>query len=156
MEIDQYETQSYKAGHVFTFISRGLHDIVKVVRYDEINIIYSIGSNKQYKAFNLGFGNKKDGSFEFDDLMRSNNGDMYLVFNTVLQTIPIFFSKYKYSAIHVAGSDKIRHLVYHRFINQRYVELIMKYEFYGSLDGIILIYDIGTIYDYIVVIPKML
>lgn len=155
MEVDQYETQSYETGHIFIFISRGLHKIVKLVRYNEINITYNKGDNEQYKAFNLGFGNKKEGSFEIDDLARSNNGDMYLVFNTVLQTIPIFFKKNKYSAIHVMGSDEIRHLAYHRFINQRYVDLILEFEFYGSLDGQVCIYEIGTIYDYIVILLKM-
>ena len=140
MEIDQYETQSYNSGHIFTFISRGLNDLVKIVRYERMNIIYNKNEHENFKSFNLGFGNKMDESFEIDDLARSNNGDMYIVFNTVLHSIPIFFSKFENATIHIKGSDKVRHTAYHRFINQRYRELFLEYELYGSLKGEVLIY----------------
>ncbi len=155
MELEQYETQSDETGCFFTFISRGLKDVVKIVRYDKIQIFYNKSGLDKIESFNLGFGNKLLGSYDIDDLERSNNGDMYIVFNTVLNTIPIFFKNFENSAIHVKGSDEIRHLAYHRFINQRYKKLILEYEFYGSQNGTIQSYEVGTIYDYIVVLPKM-
>lgn len=155
MELDRYEISQNSNGKVFTFISRGFSDIVKVVRYDELNIIYRNEERKEFKAYNLGFGNKMEGSFEFDDKVRSNNGDMYRVFNSVLFTIPIFFQKFNDSAIHVKGSDQIRHLAYHRFINQRYQNLTLQYRFYGSINGMLQKYNITTIFEYIVILPKM-
>lgn len=155
MEIDKYETQSDGAGLVFTFISIGKRDIVKLVRYDKENIVYTTPDGTRIEAYNLGFGDKEEGSFRVDDKARSNNGDMFIVFNTVLHTIPIFYSKLGNAAIHVRGADDIRHRAYDRFIDKRYDELIGEYLFYGSVAGVVTEYERGTIYDYIIVLPKM-
>ena len=154
MDIDRYETQSDDDNHIFTFISEGDLDIIKIVRYDRENIVYKNLDGNTFNAYNLGFGDKKSNLNCIDDLARSNNGDMYLIFNTILHTIPLFFSKKKNAAIHIRGAERTRHLIYLRFLNQRYDKLILEYMFYGSLAGVIHPFEKGTFYDYIVVMPK--
>jgi len=154
MEIDQFETQSDNEGKIFTFISVGKMNIIKIIRYDREDIIYNDLIGNMLTASNLGFGDKKSDTYQIDDIARSNNGDMFMVFNTILHTIPIFFSKMNNTAIHIKGADKVRHIAYHRFLNQRYDELINEYYFYGSLNRVIYPYEKGTIYDYIVALIK--
>ena len=156
MQTTIYELQSSGNGHIYTFISKGYKSIVKVVRYDRMHNFYYSKSGAIFNPYNLGFGDKKNELFEFDDFVRSNNGDMLIVFNTVLHTIPMFLEKVGPAAIHIQGSDKIRHLAYHRFINTNYSYLEVKFDFYGSENDVIKDYVIGTIYTYIVIIPKML
>jgi hypothetical protein len=55
--------------------------------------------------FNLGFGDYDMDTGMINDESMSDNGDVYRIFNTVLNTIPLFFEKYPEAAILVTGSD---------------------------------------------------
>ncbi|MEM9545869.1 MAG: hypothetical protein AAGA77_07845 [Bacteroidota bacterium] len=154
MQTKVYEIQTVENGYVYTFISRGKRDVVKVVRYNKLLNIYHSESGKMITAYNLGFGNSKNDRFEIDDQVRSNNGDMYVVFNTVLHTIPLFLSKVGFAAICVRGSDEIRHLAYHRFVERNISRLKLEYELYGLLNDFIEPYINGQRYTYIAILPK--
>nr|WP_233244156.1 hypothetical protein [Brumimicrobium oceani] len=69
----------------FIFESKGVRTIVKAIEY---SFIRNISGRKVY---NLGFGDFNEKSGLLIDDINSNNGDMRKVFNTVLNTIPIFF-----------------------------------------------------------------
>lgn len=88
------------------FISSGNRDIVKVIEYLYVS---PLGNRK---IFNLAFGDyimEEDG--RIDDTTESNNGDAYKVFNTVLNTIPSFFSNFPNDIIMVTGSDSTQEYI---------------------------------------------
>lgn len=58
-----------------------------------------------HPIYNLGFGDYDISSDRLLDESISNNGDHYRIFNTVLSTIPDFFSHYPLATIAVQGSD---------------------------------------------------
>ena len=55
--------------------------------------------------YNLGFGDYDEKTGEVFDDVNSNNGDMWRVFSTVLNTVPEFFRDQPNDAIWVQGSD---------------------------------------------------
>lgn len=117
---------------LFTFISKGKQDVNKVVAYQKTNhsIIISIARD----IFNLGFGDYEDNVEDVNDLVNSNNGDVYKVFNTVLHTIPTYFERYPDNCLFVKGSDRRRTDVYCNFISKHYDTFSTDYTFYGLED----------------------
>jgi hypothetical protein len=81
------------------FISHGTSDIVKAIQYRRT------GTYDDKAVFNLGFGNYDMESDTIFDEDNSNNGDHYHVFNTVLSTIPDFFTRHPDKMLMVMGSD---------------------------------------------------
>jgi hypothetical protein len=77
------------------------NEVIKIVEYEKYE-----GLAFQNKAvFNLGFG---DYDIEKDDLIDTSltgNDDQYLVFNTVLNTVPKFFETTPNAVIFIMGSD---------------------------------------------------
>lgn len=85
----------------YLFASVGRRTIIKVIEYSPVT---TIGSRTVY---NLGFGDYDETNINgaiIDD-SNSNNGDIYIVFNTVLSTVPIFFKTNPDAVIIVSGSD---------------------------------------------------
>lgn len=92
---------------VFTFTSTGPKGrIEKLVRYDPID----------EETFNLGFGDRIDGSFDFNDNVVTDNGDIRKVLVTVIATLEIFFETYPKKWVHIQGSDETRTRMYLRII----------------------------------------
>lgn len=86
----------------FLFFSEGRNgkeDIPKIIQFSYIRDI----NNK--KIFNLGFGDYDMDTGMINDESMTDNGDVYRIFNTVLNTIPLFFERYPEAAILVRGSD---------------------------------------------------
>ena len=83
----------------YLFVSEGNSTIIKVIEYSPIT---TFGERVVY---NLGFGDYDEISKTILDDTDSNNGDMYVVFNTVLFTVPLFFTSKPDCVIYVCGSD---------------------------------------------------
>lgn len=123
--------------------------ILKVIEYSVIN--YMNGT----PVFNLGFGDYDEENDTFHDDVNSNNGDLYPVFNTVLNTVPLFFTKFPHAVIMVGGSDSHedfhsickpictkkctdicknahrRIKIYRYFVDRDFDELCLEYVFFG-------------------------
>ncbi|KLT69026.1 MULTISPECIES: DUF6934 family protein [unclassified Flavobacterium] len=83
----------------YLFASVGEKTIVKAIEYSPVTIIDS------KTVYNLGFGDYDEDKGTIIDNINSNNGDIYIVFNTVLSTIPSFFETNPDAVIIVSGSD---------------------------------------------------
>jgi len=172
------EVEQTGAGLQFIFVSEGKNDIVKAIEYSYVQNLMD------RQLYNLGFG---DYDLETDRVMDepvSDNGDHYLILNTVLNSIPTFFQHYPQAIMAVQGSDSKPEFIVrckaecrrrcaegeckkaHRRINiyRGYVDanlsiLQKEYVFYGGrndIDGQIVIEDYrkGIKYDAILVLKK--
>lgn len=83
----------------FFFESVGKNNIIKVIEYNPIAVV------EKRTVYNLGFGDFNDEKGTIIDDINSNNGDMRIVFNTVLSTVPLFFQHFPDAVIIVSGSD---------------------------------------------------
>lgn len=83
----------------YLFESVGEKTIIKAIEYTPVA---SIGGRTVY---NLGFGDYDETLCTIVDDVNSNNGDIYIVFNTVLSTVLLFFAQNKEAVIIVSGSD---------------------------------------------------
>lgn len=99
--VDLYhiEQRPTSRGIMYFFMSAGTEDIIKVVEYSFVQPFDG------RDIYNLGFGDYDIGMDRLSDDQVSNNGDHYRVFNTVLSTIPAFFSHYPLATLSVQGSD---------------------------------------------------
>ncbi|SFB84159.1 hypothetical protein SAMN05421780_101719 [Flexibacter flexilis DSM 6793] len=135
----------------FVFISKGLRDIIKIVEYFYTHDI------EGKRVFNLGFGDYNIDNDSVIDDESTNNGDAYKVFNTVLNTIPLFFQINPNDLLIVRGSDSKtlfidkcratctkncdelckkshrRITIYCNYINKNYNQLCLEYEFWGGI-----------------------
>ena len=93
------EIRSSENNIQFVFISKGKTTIFKAIEYAFVN---SLGTKN---VFNLGFGDYDPVTKVTRDDILSNNDDSYKVFNTVLNSIPVFFNKYPDALLMVEGSD---------------------------------------------------
>lgn len=158
----------------YYFISRGEKDIIKVIDYTKI-----IGSGN-YFIFNLAFGDYDAEADTVIDKVNSNNGDMYTVFYTVLNSVTDFFNKYAQDAIFVQGSDSSQEYynecidtckkrcvgfcknanrrikTYRDFINRDFENLDKSYIFYGAFKANLhfMPYEAGIEYDAILVFKR--
>ncbi len=98
---NSYELEEEKSEHdlKFFFISKGHQDIIKAIQYSYVQELNS------KSVYNIGFGDYDIENDNIIDNVNTNNGDAYKVFNTVLNTIPIFFENYATSILMVQGSD---------------------------------------------------
>jgi hypothetical protein len=150
VEIDQTAP-----GLQFFFISEGQRDIVKTIQYSYVQDLMG------RQLYNLGFGDYEPETDSVLDGPISNNGDPFLVFNTVLNTIPAFFQSYPTAIMAVQGSDsnpvfiercraacrrrcaegecKKAHRrinIYRRYVETDYSILEEEYTFFGGRNGI--------------------
>jgi hypothetical protein len=168
------------AGIQYVFVSNGQRDIIKVVEYTSVQPF--LGKD----LYNLGFGDYDAETDQLLDESTSNNGDHYKVFNTVLNTIPDFFSHFSKAIVAVQGSDShpdfiascqsacVRNCVwgqcrkahrrirvYRTYIEENYDALASEYDFYGgfkNVDNQVVIeqFKKGVAYMTILVSKKML
>lgn len=83
----------------YLFESNGLRKIIKIIEYTPV------GNVSGRTVYNLGFGDYDENNKKVLDDTNSNNGDMRIVFNTVLSTVPLFFAQNPEAVIIVGGSD---------------------------------------------------
>lgn len=161
---------SDEVSNKFLFISTGINDIIKAVEYQYI------GPFQDNHLYNLAFGDYDFKTGQLNDLVETNNGDHYAVFNTVLSTIATFFKNNPNSILMVQGSDTKQEYIdkckeickkkcadtcrnterrintYRYYVNKNYDDLIKEFEFVGGetlADGTITkeIYVKGKKYD---------
>lgn len=148
-----YETASNvtENGALFFFVSKGNSDIIKAVQYSHVLDF------EGRMVFNLGFGDYDPVADSILDEVISNNGDAYKVFNTVLSTIPYFFTVFKDAMMMVSGSDSRQEYqdicrqtcrkkcssdqcknahrrinLYRSYVNKNFLELSKHYKFYAG------------------------
>jgi hypothetical protein len=146
--LDEIKNDDYLT---FSFISRGDRDVIKKIEYIYVQLL------NEKKVYNLGFGDYEIASDQIIDTVNTQNGDHYQVFNTVLSTIPIFFSHFPDSFLAVNGSDSESNYIancklsctkkcnqnkcknadrriniYRNYIDKNYEELIKSYRFLGA------------------------
>jgi hypothetical protein len=81
--------------------------IAKVVEFAEI----------RENVFNLAFGDL-DETGDLNDLIVSNNGDMYKILATVTQIVITFFSSYPDRQVYFTGSSQARTRLYRAILNR--------------------------------------
>ena len=137
----------------YLFESFGNQSIIKVIEYTPI------AKRDGRTIYNVGFGDYDETSGAILDDVNSNNGDMWKVFSTVLNTVPKFFKDYKDAAIWMQGSDSAedfkakcqltcaknctdecsnferRIKAYRYYVNRNFVELSKEFIFFGMIDG---------------------
>ena len=150
----------------FFFVSKGKTDVIKAIEYRYVNDLHNS------RIFNLGFGDYDIDKDEIDDSMITDNGDVFMVFDTVLNTIPKFFNTVIDGIIMVQGSDSgdefiknckpickkrcddsivcknqnRRIMLYQNYVNKNFKILNEQYKFYGGT-----INERGTVIeDYII------
>lgn len=159
----------------FAFVSRGAQDVIKVIAYDYVGLYHDT------KTFNLGFGDYNPVTRKINDNANTENGDVYDVLNTVLNTIPLFFEEYPDYALMVRGSDSGedfitnclpdckknckdgecrnqngRISVYTRYVNTNYDELEKGYTFLGGNQDTVEPFEKDKKYDAVLVMKKTL
>jgi hypothetical protein len=141
--------------HKYFFESVNTTSEGKVFKAIEYSFIQQEYQGK--KIYNLGFGDYDAEKNEIIDDVLTNNGDHYKVFNTVLNSVPLFFEKFPESCLFVSGSDskdefadecrkacrractvqcKKQHRrikAYCEYINKNYDELSQNYDFLGGV-----------------------
>jgi hypothetical protein len=83
----------------FLFESVGVINLIKIIEYTAVAKISG------RTVYNLGFGDFDEKTSTIIDDANSNNGDIYIVFNTVLSTVPMFFKNNPNAVIIVSGGD---------------------------------------------------
>ena len=150
------------------FVSKGKTDIIKTIQYRYVQDFLN------YRLYNLGFGDYDVATDEIFDDSNSNNGDMYAVFYTVLNTVQDFFQSFPEAMLMVQGSDSSAEFearcredcrrncadvckkrnrrihVYRDYVNRNFDALKEEYIFYGGLDleGVISVEDYQPYRDY--------
>jgi hypothetical protein len=135
----------------FYFISSGKRRIIKVVDFVRLKEFEDL------EVYNLGFGDYNVDTNLMEDQLYTDNGDERKVFNTVLNTILIFFQHYPLKMLIIRGSDskeefkekcritctkncgnacrkfnqRIR--IYRNYLNKNFGDLSLKFEFFGGL-----------------------
>lgn len=94
------ESQDSK-GLTYWFVSEGAvkADVYKIIQYSIVREF--MGKS----VYNLGFGDYEPTDNSISDDRVNGNGDQYRIFNTVLSTVPGFFTKFPTAHILVQGSD---------------------------------------------------
>jgi len=134
----------------YLFMSKGERDIVKAVQYNYV------GDLDGKRIFNLAFGDYDLETDELDDESNTANGDVFRVFNTVLNTIPSFFETFPNEIIVVSGSDSKPEFIekcrencekncqetcrksgrrigiYRGYVDKNFEELNKEFDFYGG------------------------
>lgn len=135
----------------YLFESVGIKTLIKAIEYTPVAKLSG------RTVFNLGFGDFDENLGTIVDDINSNNGDIYIVFNTVLSTVPMFFENNKDAVIIVSGSDsnddfatnckltckkkcesncknyQRRIKTYRYFVDKNFEELSQDYIFFGRI-----------------------
>jgi len=153
-DVSYSPTEYVQGGNVINYLfdSTGAKNIVKLVEYRYFK------NWKGKRMFNLGFGDYDLINDTVSDSTITDNGDVYKVFNTVLNTIPLFFGNVSNAVVMIQGSDTgekfVTHCklhcikncrdnkcknenrrikVYQNYVNKNFETLKGQYTFYGSV-----------------------
>lgn len=158
----------------FVFFSHGQKSIVKIIDYDYV------GQINGRETFNLALGDYDADSGKIHDDANTLNGDAYLVLNTVLNTIPLFFKHYPNHTLMIRGSDSSseflencknsctkncdsielcknynrRIKIYSGYVSDNYYQLQEDFDFFGSQDGIVEPFERYKRYDIVFIQKK--
>ena len=120
---NHYEVDVSLDFETYEFVSVGPNgDVVKVVRYSEINV-------KGY--YNLGFGDKDPITGFISDLTVTNNGDSQKVLATVAATLYAFTNENPEATIIATGSTKARTRLYRMGITNNLEEIKKDFIVFG-------------------------
>jgi hypothetical protein len=138
MRLEQYQVKAYEDLFEFEFISEGPKgNITKLVQYSKID----------ENAYNLAFGDKKEGENEIDDKIITDNKDSQKVLATVAATVLAFTEKYSQVWIIASGSSKSRTRLYQIGISTNYEELQQYFNVYGYYERRWVKFQKNVIYD---------
>jgi hypothetical protein len=138
MRLEQYQVKAYEDLFEFEFISEvPKGNITKLVQYSKID----------ENAYNLAFGDKKEGENEIDDKIITDNKDSQKVLATVAATVLAFTEKYSQVWIIASGSSKSRTRLYQIGISTNYEELQQYFNVYGYYDRRWVKFQKNVIYD---------
>ncbi len=168
------EEELFKKRLRFLFTSSGKREIVKAIEYT------AVADNGKSTIYNLAFGDYDNQNDLVMDKTNSNNGDMYQVFYTVLNSVTAFYNQFPNDAIFIQGSDN-SHDYYHEclptcqkkctvacknanrriktyrsFINKNFQKLDKSYRFMGAFKHAaeFVPYELGMEYDAILVFQR--
>lgn len=111
---------------VFTFVSTGdKGEIEKLVRFDRVN----------EGVFNLGFGDRIPNTLDFDENVRSDNGDVRKIFATIVAAIDRFFEAHADCFVFIIGSDELRMKLYIWLVKNNRHLFQSRFLFWGGLDN---------------------
>ncbi len=135
MQIETYETKSNVDSLVFTFESVGEKVIRKVVEYTKLNPVY-VGLTIDTDVYNLAFGDWNDAIGDYEDTIKSKNGDMQKVLATVANTAFEFWEEYPDALIFFRGSQPfgekaLRTRLYQMKINTYFADISLIAEVKG-------------------------
>jgi hypothetical protein len=136
----------------YTFFSK--HNETVVLKA----IVYAPMEKRGQKYYNWGFGdlvvNRKTGEYFVDDKVESNNGDIRIVFYTVISTLPRFFDVHPEAVVYVEGSDQQRRRVYQRLIAKHWDQIEPFYRVVGFAKEKTEIFQPGIDYECILISRK--
>lgn len=126
MSFERYQLEAYEDLMTFEFISKGPNgDIQKI-------IVFSKFKDRDY--YNLAFGDKIEGSNDFDDESVSDNDDYLKILATVAKAVLIFTEKNKEAWVVATGSTTSRTRLYQIAISKNLIELQIYFHIYGYKD----------------------
>lgn len=118
MHLDSYALDVGESGQVFEFASEGPRGrIEKLVVFTEMQLP---------EVYNLGFGDKSHLDEEFDDLVRSDNGDTQKVLATVVRAVVAFLDLHPRAIVYACGSTPARTRLYQMGIS-RHLDAILRH-----------------------------
>jgi hypothetical protein len=126
MSLERYQLEAYEDLMTFEFISKGPKGEIQKI------IVFSKFEKRNY--YNLAFGDKIEGSNDFDDETVSNNDDYQKILATVAKAVLIFTDKNKDAWIIATGSTKSRTRLYQIAISKNLLELQTYFDIYGYKD----------------------
>ncbi len=125
-----YNIESSSDGLLYEFESVGESKIIK-----KVVIYFPVKYNND--LFELSFGDlQNDGTINFQ--MVSNNQDMALILNTVIDTLHLFFELYPSKSVVFTGSSESRNRLYRAVISKAIKNQNQKFDIFGiTFDGIL-------------------
>lgn len=132
----------------YTFLSQGKEVIPKLIAFTPIQ-------KGGYIYFNWGFGDLvidgKTGGYRLDDKSESNNGDVKMIFYTVVSTLAAFFKVHPEATVYVQGSTSQRLAVYNGLILRHWRHIEPFYDVKGYFDGKIEVFQPGLSFEYLLI-----
>ena len=125
MNLPKYPVIVSNDRRIFEFFSEGPKGIIKkTVLYTPI----------QKDLYNLGFGDRIEGTQEVDDSNRTNNGDRDMVLATVASTIVAFTNRFPAVRILIEGSTIARTRLYQMAITDYLEEIKQDFDIQGFIN----------------------
>ena len=124
MITDAYSFIALQRKTRFIFESEGKQGkIIKIIQFTQLE------SNE----WNLGFGDLKDGNI--DDLIISNNEDVFKVIKTVAKVVTIFFQEYPQSRFIIKPIDDKRKKLYNSIFRRHFKDIILDFNILGIVEN---------------------